>query len=74
MDSVLAYLPSPSEGNELYKCFGTDLAARAFKVLHDDQRGVLTFLRLYSGEIARGQKIYNLRQDKSELVSTFRTF
>ncbi|KAJ0173441.1 hypothetical protein K1T71_010590 [Dendrolimus kikuchii] len=50
----------------LYKSFGNELSARAFKVQHDDQRGVLTFLRLYSGEISRAQKIYNLAQDKSE--------
>nr|XP_049704652.1 ribosome-releasing factor 2, mitochondrial [Helicoverpa armigera] len=66
MDGIIAYLPSPSEGHRLYRSFGTDLAARAFKVQHDDQRGVLTFLRLYSGEISKGQKIYNLARDKSE--------
>ncbi|XP_026332850.1 ribosome-releasing factor 2, mitochondrial [Hyposmocoma kahamanoa] len=66
MDGVIQYLPSPLQCNNLYKCFGDDLAARAFKVLHDDQRGVLTFLRLYSGEIVKGQKIYNLGQSKSE--------
>lgn len=71
MDSVMSYLPSPSEGHELYKCFGSDLAARVFKVQHDDQRGVLTFLRLYSGEICKGQKIYNIGQDKSEQVKFF---
>ncbi|CAG5004429.1 unnamed protein product [Parnassius apollo] len=66
MDSIVSYLPSPLECNRIYKSFGSDLAARAFKVQHDDQRGVLTFLRLYSGEIERGQKIYNLARDKSE--------
>ncbi|XP_059047547.1 ribosome-releasing factor 2, mitochondrial [Achroia grisella] len=66
MDAVINYLPSPLECNELYKSFGTDLSARAFKVQHDDQRGVLTFLRLYSGEISKAQKIYNLARDKSE--------
>ncbi|CAH0594497.1 unnamed protein product [Chrysodeixis includens] len=70
MDGVVSYLPSPSEGHKLYRAFGTELAARAFKVQHDDQRGVLTFLRLYSGEISKGQKIYNLGQDKSELTGS----
>ncbi|XP_052756436.1 ribosome-releasing factor 2, mitochondrial isoform X2 [Galleria mellonella] len=66
MDAVISYLPSPLECNELYKSFGKDLSARAFKVQHDDQRGVLTFLRLYSGEISKAQKIYNVARDKSE--------
>ncbi|KAF9412423.1 hypothetical protein HW555_009092 [Spodoptera exigua] len=66
MDGIISYLPSPNEGHKLYRSFGTDLAARAFKVQHDDQRGVLTFLRLYSGEISKGQKIYNLARDKNE--------
>ncbi|XP_004925722.1 ribosome-releasing factor 2, mitochondrial [Bombyx mori] len=66
MDGVMSYLPSPLEGHELYKCFGEELAGRAFKVIHDDQRGVLTFVRLYSGEMKKAQKIYNLGQDRSE--------
>nr|XP_026486693.1 ribosome-releasing factor 2, mitochondrial [Vanessa tameamea] len=66
MDGVVSYLPSPFEGNRIYKSFEKDLSARVFKVQHDDQRGVLTFLRLYSGEINKGQKIYNLARDKSE--------
>jgi elongation factor G len=69
MDGIISYLPSPLQCNSLYKCFGSDLAARAFKVQHDDQRGVLTFLRVYGGEITKGQKIYNLPRDKSEQVS-----
>ncbi|KAG6442041.1 hypothetical protein O3G_MSEX002102 [Manduca sexta] len=66
MDGVMSYLPNPQEGHKLYKCFDKDLAARVFKVIHDDQRGVLTFLRLYSGDVSRGQKIYNLGKDRSE--------
>lgn len=69
MDAVITYLPSPLDGNDLYKSFGNDLCAKAFKVQHDDQRGVLTFLRLYSGEVNKAQKIYNLTQEKSEQVS-----
>lgn len=68
IDAVISFLPSPVEGSKLYKCFQSDLAAKVFKVQHDDQRGVLTFLRLYSGEINKGQKIYNLAKEKSEQV------
>lgn len=70
MDAVIYYLPTPFQCNKLYKTFGKDLAARVFKVQHDDQRGVLTFMRLYSGDIKKGQKIFNLRQDRSEQVVT----
>ncbi|CAH2044823.1 unnamed protein product, partial [Iphiclides podalirius] len=66
MDSIVAYLPSPLECSGVFRSFGPELAARAFKVQHDDQRGVLTFLRLYSGEIEKGQKVYNLARDRSE--------
>ncbi|XP_049878127.1 ribosome-releasing factor 2, mitochondrial [Pectinophora gossypiella] len=66
MDAVVSYLPSPLECNRLYKTFGSDLSARAFKVQHDDQGGVLTFLRLYSGELCKGQRIYNLAKEQSE--------
>ncbi|XP_032521340.2 ribosome-releasing factor 2, mitochondrial [Danaus plexippus] len=66
IDGVISYLPSPSERTGVYNSFGNDLCARAFKVQHDDQRGVLTFLRLYSGEILKGQKIYNVARGTSE--------
>lgn len=68
IDAVISYLPSPVEGSKLYRCFQNELAAKVFKVQHDDQRGVLTFLRLYRGEISKGQKIYNLAKEKSEQV------
>lgn len=74
MDSIISYLPSPCERDGVHRGFGEELSARAFKVQHDDQRGVLTFLRVYSGEINKGQKIYNLARDKSEQVSYFNTF
>ncbi|CAF4866714.1 unnamed protein product [Pieris macdunnoughi] len=66
MDGVISYLPNPIEGSRLQKYFGADLCARAFKVQHDDQRGVLTFLRLYGGEFTKAQKIYNIARDSSE--------
>ncbi|CAK1547506.1 unnamed protein product [Leptosia nina] len=66
MDGVISYLPNPMEGSKLQKSFGGDLCARAFKVQHDDQRGVLTFFRLYGGEFTKAQKIYNIARDISE--------
>lgn len=66
MDSVILYLPSPEERNRQYKCFEENLCARAFKVIHDKQKGPLVFFRVYSGKLVKGQKIYNTHQDSTE--------
>lgn len=51
MDGILDYLPSPKDRTTLdpYKCFGTSMSARAFKIVHEKQKGPITFLRIYSG-------------------------
>ncbi|KAJ8945751.1 hypothetical protein NQ318_012073 [Aromia moschata] len=49
MDAVVLYLPSPVHKNQQYKCFEENLCAKAFKVIHDDQKGPLVFFRLYNG-------------------------
>ncbi|KAK4885063.1 hypothetical protein RN001_001334 [Aquatica leii] len=66
MDSIILYLSSPLERNEDYRCFKDSLCARAFKIIHDKQRGPLVFLRLYSGTFNQGQKIYNITQNCNE--------
>lgn len=67
MDSVILYLPSPSVDQlNPYRCFENNLAARVFKVVHDKQRGPITFLRIYSGNMKRGQKLYNVTREQSE--------
>ena len=37
-----------------------------FQIVHDKQRGPLTFLRLYSGEFNTGEVIYNVNQNCTE--------
>lgn len=68
MDAVILYLPSPLSNHRAkrFNCFDDNLAARAFKVVHDKQRGALTFLRIYSGVLKQGQKVYNIQKEKSE--------
>ncbi|KAJ9575741.1 hypothetical protein L9F63_007387 [Diploptera punctata] len=67
MDTVINYLPAPNERNQLLSdCFGSNLCARAFKVIHDDQKGPITFFRIFSGNVSKGQKIYNIPQEKTE--------
>jgi len=57
MDSVINYLPAPNERNQLYNCFGKDFVGNVFKVTHDKQRGPLSLVRIFRGELKRGAKI-----------------
>ncbi|KAJ8891472.1 hypothetical protein PR048_004000 [Dryococelus australis] len=69
LDAVIQYLPAPDERNkQLQEAFGDNLCARAFKVMHDDQRKAVTFLRLFTGKLVKGKKLYNVNQEKSEIV------
>ncbi|XP_050420605.1 ribosome-releasing factor 2, mitochondrial [Adelges cooleyi] len=70
MDSIVNYLPSPIERHNLdvFKAFGSSLSARVFKIVHEKQKGPVTFLRIYSGELEKSQKIHNATQSKSENV------
>ncbi len=40
----------------------------AFKIVHHPQKGVLTFLRIYSGILKEGDTVYNVTLDRSEKV------
>lgn len=66
MDSVILYLPSPEKQSKKFDAFKDNLAARAFKVLHDKQKGPLVFLRIYNGVLNRGQKLFNMDKNSSE--------
>jgi elongation factor G len=80
LDAVVDYLPAPTEVPAIKGLLpdGTDgdrpaddntpLAALAFKVAADPF-GRLTFLRIYSGVLAKGSYVYNSTKDKKERVS-----
>ncbi|KAH8243343.1 hypothetical protein KR032_006619 [Drosophila birchii] len=68
MDAVNAYLPAPEERNQIYDCFGTEVAAKVFKIVHDKQRGPLTLVRILRGEIKRGMRLISVR-GQAEVVS-----
>lgn len=55
MDAVSSYLPSPCDRSrsQLIDSFGDSLCARVFKVRHDEHMGAVSFLRLYSGKLAK---------------------
>ncbi|XP_034112482.1 ribosome-releasing factor 2, mitochondrial [Drosophila albomicans] len=68
MDAVNDYLPTPEERNQIYECFGNDLAGKVFKIVHDKQRGALTLVRLIRGELKRGMRL-TCSSGQAEVVS-----
>ncbi|PSB08319.1 elongation factor G [filamentous cyanobacterium CCP2] len=82
LDAVVDYLPNPKEvhpqpemdleGNETGGFAIVDpekpLRALAFKIM-DDRFGALTFTRLYSGTLSKGDTILNTATGKTERVS-----
>lgn len=81
LDAVVDYLPSPTEvdpqpltdeeGNETGEFAIVDpdasLKALAFKIM-DDRFGALTFVRIYSGRLKKGDTILNSFTGKTERV------
>ena len=81
LDAVVSYLPSPTEvkpqpeidleGNETGEYAIVDparpLRALAFKIM-DDRYGALTFIRIYSGTIAKGDSVLNTFTGKTERI------
>ncbi len=81
LDAVVDYLPSPTEvepqpevdleGNETGEKAIVDpnkpLRALAFKIM-DDRFGALTFTRIYSGKVAKGDTVLNTFTGKTERI------
>ncbi|TVQ20556.1 MAG: elongation factor G [Leptolyngbya sp. DLM2.Bin15] len=81
LDAVVDYLPNPMEvppqpevdleGNETGKFAIVDdekpLRALAFKIM-DDRFGALTFTRIYSGRLSKGDTILNTATGKTERI------
>ena len=70
LDSAVRLLPSPDDVPKqfLRHYSRDDLVALAFKTTHHPQKGLLTFVRVYSGKISEGQTVHNLGKESSEKV------
>ncbi|MDJ0689178.1 MAG: elongation factor G [Xenococcaceae cyanobacterium MO_188.B32] len=80
LDAVVDYLPAPTEVPPITGILpsGTEgvrksddeepFAALAFKIA-TDKFGRLTFMRVYSGVLAKGSYIYNATKDKKERIA-----
>ncbi len=80
LDAVVDYLPAPTEvpaitgtlpsGEEAIRQSSDDepFAALAFKIA-SDKFGRLTFIRVYSGVLAKGSYVYNSTKQKKERIS-----
>ncbi|MCC6127715.1 MAG: elongation factor G [Chlamydiae bacterium] len=82
LDAIVAWMPSPidrgmirghkidsDEEIEISPSDDSPLSALAFKIMTDPYVGKLTFIRIYSGTLAKGTALLNTTKDKRERVS-----
>lgn len=62
LDAVTNYLPKPKVPN------ATKSKALAFKIQNDEQRGIMVFVRVYSGTLRSNQLLYNISKGKKERI------
>ncbi|MCL2150797.1 MAG: elongation factor G, partial [Coriobacteriia bacterium] len=81
LDAIVDYLPSPLDipaikgidaktGNEVerHPDINAPFSALAFKVMTDPYVGKLTYLRVYSGQLAAGSYVLNATKGKNERI------
>jgi elongation factor G len=82
LDAVVRWMPSPldrgvikghkldsDEWIEIAPADNSPFSALAFKIITDPYVGKLTFIRIYSGTLAKGTSLINSTKDKDERVS-----
>jgi len=82
LDGVVDYLPSPLDippvvginplngQKEERPCNEkAPFSAFAFKILSDEEKRKLTYLRIYSGKISAGSETYNITKQKTERIA-----
>ena len=80
LDAVVDYMPSPLDAKPIVGTNkkgqeeerkpedGQPFAALAFKIIADPYVGKLTFFRVYSGSLKKGQTVYNANTQKRERI------
>ena len=81
LDSILFYLPSPFDTTELIGrhpktdepvkrtlSLDGEFTALAFKIMTDPYVGRLTYCRIYSGKVKKGENVYNPLSGKRERI------
>ncbi|PIS02171.1 MAG: elongation factor G [Chlamydiae bacterium CG10_big_fil_rev_8_21_14_0_10_42_34] len=82
LDAIVRWMPSPidrgmikghkldsDEMMEIAPADSSPLSALAFKIMTDPYVGKLTFIRIYSGTLAKGTALVNTTKDKGERIS-----
>ncbi|MBS0625804.1 MAG: elongation factor G [Verrucomicrobia bacterium] len=82
LDAIVRWMPSPidrgmvkghkidsDEDMAIPPADDSPLSALAFKIMTDPYVGKLTFIRIYSGSLAKGSALLNSTKDKRERVS-----
>jgi len=85
LDAIIHYLPSPldlplievhhalkpEEKLKVTSDIHAPFAALVFKIIHDPHMGQLSYLRVYSGELAVGASVYNPLKKSKERLTQF---
>ena len=69
LDAVVDYLPSPFDREDAVKVDAEGVVAFAFKIAPDKSFGMLTYCRIYAGELRPGDVLTNSSNGKREKVS-----
>jgi len=69
LNAIINYLPSPNDKSYSFlRLYKKKLCALVFKIVHHPQKGVLSFVRVYSGKLTNKSTIYNINKQQTEKI------